>query len=277
MADVEISYKGNTIASMSDSGTKTLLTEGKYCEDDITIEYTSPGGGGGTLITKTITANGTYDAEDDNADGYSTVTAAVPNAFSIEDEANEYGTTAVITAGAGTEHVIHLEFADTTDTDINVYYDDALLTAMITSYTPVTYGGKTVTLAQLDGVTWYEPSVIPIGVQLIDYNEVLTDKAIDSDGSEMVQQWYFASDFTPCESGMTFSFRAAYWFYLAFYDSSKNFISSIYMPNASTQDPDDGNTGFGTLSGASIPAAAAYIRMSGTWYDADHMSLIRTA
>lgn len=33
--------------------------------------------GGGTLITKNITANGTYDAEDDNADGYSSVTVAV--------------------------------------------------------------------------------------------------------------------------------------------------------------------------------------------------------
>lgn len=33
---------------------------------------------GGTLTTKNITANGTYDAEDDNADGYSSVTVAVP-------------------------------------------------------------------------------------------------------------------------------------------------------------------------------------------------------
>ena len=35
-------------------------------------------GGGSTLITKTITADGTYDAEDDNADGYSSVTVNVP-------------------------------------------------------------------------------------------------------------------------------------------------------------------------------------------------------
>ena len=34
--------------------------------------------GGSTLITKTITANGTYDAEDDDADGYSEVTVAIP-------------------------------------------------------------------------------------------------------------------------------------------------------------------------------------------------------
>ena len=43
MADVEISYKGNTIASMSASGAKTLLTKGKYCEDDINVVYMKSG------------------------------------------------------------------------------------------------------------------------------------------------------------------------------------------------------------------------------------------
>ena len=33
--------------------------------------------GGGTLVTKAITENGTYNASDDNADGYSTVTVSV--------------------------------------------------------------------------------------------------------------------------------------------------------------------------------------------------------
>lgn len=33
---------------------------------------------GGTLVTKNITSNGTYDAEDDNADGYSSVNVNVP-------------------------------------------------------------------------------------------------------------------------------------------------------------------------------------------------------
>ena len=40
MPDVTISYKGSQIASMDASGTKTLLTEGKYCEDDIVVQYT---------------------------------------------------------------------------------------------------------------------------------------------------------------------------------------------------------------------------------------------
>lgn len=51
MPDVTISYKGNSIATMSASGSKTLLTEGKYCEDDITIDYTAPTPSAGSATT----------------------------------------------------------------------------------------------------------------------------------------------------------------------------------------------------------------------------------
>ena len=43
------------------------------------ISTIQTGGGGSTLITKTITANGTYNASSDNADGYSSVTVNVPS------------------------------------------------------------------------------------------------------------------------------------------------------------------------------------------------------
>ena len=42
MSDITIEYKGNTIATMDASGIKTLETEGKYCEDDITVSYMKP-------------------------------------------------------------------------------------------------------------------------------------------------------------------------------------------------------------------------------------------
>lgn len=42
MSDVSINYKGSEIASMNASGTKTLTTQGKYCEDNITINYIKP-------------------------------------------------------------------------------------------------------------------------------------------------------------------------------------------------------------------------------------------
>ena len=47
MADLTIKFKGNPIAELSESGTKTLKTAGKYCEGDIAVEYAKPAGGGG--------------------------------------------------------------------------------------------------------------------------------------------------------------------------------------------------------------------------------------
>ena len=70
-----VSYKGQTLTTVSND-TKTLLTEGKYLEDDLTL--TDVSGGGSTLITKNISANGTYNASSDSADGYSQVTVSVP-------------------------------------------------------------------------------------------------------------------------------------------------------------------------------------------------------
>lgn len=54
MADVEVKYRGQTIRAMSASGTEVLHTKEKYCDDDITIDYTSPGGGGANLQTKSV-------------------------------------------------------------------------------------------------------------------------------------------------------------------------------------------------------------------------------
>ena len=41
---VNVKYKNNSIAELTDTGTKTLKTAGKYCEADIVIENTKDGG-----------------------------------------------------------------------------------------------------------------------------------------------------------------------------------------------------------------------------------------
>lgn len=46
----------------------------------------SGGGAAPTLITKNISANGTYTASDDSADGYSSVSVDVPNSYTAQDE-----------------------------------------------------------------------------------------------------------------------------------------------------------------------------------------------
>lgn len=52
---VNIKYKNNSIATLTDTGTKTLKTSGKYCEADIIVENTKDGGGGGNVTTGTFT------------------------------------------------------------------------------------------------------------------------------------------------------------------------------------------------------------------------------
>lgn len=260
-----IEAKGVTIPSGANSDDLATL-----------IGQISAGGGSGIVITDTADAAGgtvrTITAVE--ISGTKTITQ---NGIS---DVTEYAAVNVNVSGGGggaTQHVIHLEFSDSTDTDINVYYDDALLASMITAYTPTTYGGKTVTLAQLDGTTWYEPANIPLNTQLIDYTSVSANTTIGSNGSAEPLEWYYASDYTEVEPGMTFSYTAGIWTNIGLYDSSKNVLSVISVYGDGTADPGDSNTAHGTLSGNKLPSGVAYVRIAGTWYDSAHMSLIRTA
>lgn len=78
-----VTYKGADIINETADCVKVMKTQGKYLEDDVTIDYT--GGTAPTLISKSIIANGTYNASSDNADGYSSVTVNVPGADSNEN------------------------------------------------------------------------------------------------------------------------------------------------------------------------------------------------
>lgn len=71
-----VTYKGSVITT-AENNTKVLETANTWLEDDITLIDVTSGGGGSTLGTKTITQNGTYNATDDNLDGYSEVTVSV--------------------------------------------------------------------------------------------------------------------------------------------------------------------------------------------------------
>ena len=80
MADVNITYKGASIATMDASGTKTLETGGKFCEDDIDISYTKPSSGITPSGTKQIiiTANGSI-TEDVTNYASAAITVDVPS------------------------------------------------------------------------------------------------------------------------------------------------------------------------------------------------------
>ena len=274
------------------AGEKTLGTGtgggGSVTQDQdgyIVLPSTGGGGGGSTLITKNITLNGTYLASGDNADGYSQVTVNVQGGASVTETQGTYGTEVVVTSGSApsaTQHTIHLEFSDSTDTDINVYYNDSLLGTMITAYEPSTwtYNNKTVYVAELDGVKWYDKTPsgdIPLNTELIDYTKVTNGYGVYSDGSVSAADWMAVSDYTPIDSTMTFTAKGNMWYYIGFYDSSKNNLgNAVYIYDAATST--SGDVGTVILSSSNIPANAAYTRITSIQNpNSSELSLIRTA
>lgn len=160
----EIDLSQDTVASAAD------IVSGKYGHLNTGERVLGTGQGGGTLVQKTITLNGAYDPEDDNADGYSEVTVNVQGGASMSEVANTYGTEVIITSAPGstpstTRHTLYFEYEDETTETVYAYYDDALIGPAITATTPTTHNNKTVTLAQLDGTTWYSytPTPTPSG------------------------------------------------------------------------------------------------------------------
>lgn len=105
-----MNYKvnGSDLTSVADAirtkgGTSASLS---FPDGFVSAVQNIPTGGGSTLITKTITANGTYDAEDDSADGYSEVTVNVPNRIVI-------GTFTPQSAEKGTVKTISVQYEGT--------------------------------------------------------------------------------------------------------------------------------------------------------------------
>lgn len=129
MAEVEISYKGSTIASMNASGTKTLLTEGKYLEDDVAVVYSRPSAPSGTKNIS-ITQNGVT-TEDVTNYASAQITANVPNTYSAGDEGKVVSNGALVAQGSDT-----------------VTQNDTYDTTLISSLTVNVSGG--VTFAPMD-------------------------------------------------------------------------------------------------------------------------------
>ena len=180
---------------------------------------------------------------------------------------------------SATRHTLYFEFDNGTNQTVYAYYDDAFIGSAITATRPTTKDNKTVTLAQLDGVTWYsyDPTLIPLNTQLIDYNAVTNGYIIDGDTGELTaQEGGSASDYTQIDPSMTFKFIGYTWFDCAFYDSSKAYISGFrvydYADSVGSDFPE------GTLSASRIPSNAAYIRITSFANPDDtQLSLIRTA
>lgn len=179
---------------------------------------------------------------------------------------------------SATAHTILFEFEDETTTTITAYYDSSFISDAIRATTPTAYGGKTVTLAQLDGVTWYEVSGdIPLNTELVDYNAVRAGYYVDDNGAIIAgESWDCITDYIQIEPSMTFSFKSRAWYGIGFYNSSKSLIRGYVANDIGTA---SGEVVTGTITPSIIPSNAAYIVLTGNQYNlsANSLSLIRTA
>lgn len=199
--------------------------------------------------------------------------------FYAADGTKTAGTASGGSTPSATQHSIYFEFSDDTNTTITAYYDSTFISDAITATTPTTYGGKTVTLAQLDGVAWYEPANIPLNTQLIDYTAAKANIVVNENtGQEESSDGSFCSDFTAIDPSMVFSFVGYRWYNMVFYDSSKNYVGSLWMNDIATSYTNDYANG--TISSTHIPSTAAYVRINSYPnynISASTVSLIRTA
>lgn len=115
---------GALVSQTSTSITTNNTTVDTTLNNSVTVDIAIPQP---TLITKSITSNGTYNASSDSADGYSSVSVTVPNTYSASDEGK------VVSSGA--------LVAQTSDT---ITSDGVYDTTLINSVT-VSVGGGTPT------------------------------------------------------------------------------------------------------------------------------------
>ena len=178
-----------------------------------------------------------------------------------------------------TQHTILFEFEDTTSASITAYWDGSFISDAITATTPTTYGGKTVALAQLDGVTWYEVSSgIPLNTELVDYNAVRAGYVVGNSGAiEAGESWECVTDYIPIDPSMTFTFKMLDWYDFGLYDANKNVVQ-VYGSH-DIADSTENTIATGTLDSSRIPSTAKYVVLVGNPYNlsSNTLSLIRTA
>lgn len=159
------------------------------------------GGGSSTLVPKTITANGTYNPADDNADGYSSVTANVPNTYTVADEGK------VVDSGA-------LVGQTAKSIDANGLYDTTLNNSVNVdvpnSYT-VADEGKVVSGGDLVAQSAYPSTIVVNGTYDTTLNNSVT---VDVEGQTSVLKDYIEGslDTVPSEIAADVGYKRQYWF-----------------------------------------------------------------
>ena len=177
MPDVTISYKNTNIATLSATGTKTLLTEGKYCEDDIVVSYAKPAPSLET-VTKTYTPSTSQQTEtitpSTGYDGIGEVDVTV--------NAMPSGTAGTPTATKGTVsgHAISVT-PSVTNTTGYITGGTKTGTAVSVSASELVSGTKTISAAGTTDVTNYASVSVAEGSATIPATSISADPTISVD------------------------------------------------------------------------------------------------
>lgn len=151
---------GTVLVDLTDTtATASDVASGKYFYNASGVKTAGTASGG----TAAISVVDTTDSHGGTVREITAIDISDTTAVASDVAQGKYFYTAqgVKTAGtasgtpSATAHSIYFEFSDGTDTTITAYYDSTFISDAITATTPTTYGQKTVTLAELDGVEWY--------------------------------------------------------------------------------------------------------------------------
>lgn len=154
---------GTVLVDLTDTtATASDVQSGKYfyTADGVKTVGTASGGTSAISVVDTTDSHGgtvrTITALDISDTTAVASDVAQGKYFYTADGTKTAGTASGGSTPSATQHTIYFEFSDSTDTTITAYYDSTFISDAILATTPTTYGGKTVDLAQLDNVTWYE-------------------------------------------------------------------------------------------------------------------------
>lgn len=121
------------------------------------------------LIEKTITENGTYSAVDDDADGYSSVTANVANTYTESDEGKVVDNGALVAQTAREESIIENGIYDTTTNNsvtVDVVGADNNALHIYTGASSFSYNDSLKSISIPDGYTTITETTLQTKVQL---------------------------------------------------------------------------------------------------------------